>query len=130
MAEPHTTPNHVLDGTDPRQDFKEMPKEHRSPAQDDASGTSMNGETAEIKTDLEQQLTAQGNAKFNRLGWKRLTVVLIVEAIALGSLSLPSAFATLGMTAGVILSVVRIPASCCFGWILTRAGNRSRRHLH
>jgi hypothetical protein len=55
--------------------------------------------------DLEQQKTVEGHAKFNRLGWKRLTIVLIVEAIALGSLSLPSAFATLGMVAGVILTV-------------------------
>lgn len=48
----------------------------------------------------------RGHAKFNRLGWKRLTVVLLVEAIALGSLSIPSSFATLGMVAGVI---------CCVG---------------
>ncbi|TVY84823.1 N amino acid transport system protein [Lachnellula suecica] len=51
-------------------------------------------------------LEAQGSAHFKRLGWKRLTVVLIVEAIALGALSIPSAFATLGMVAGVI---------CCIG---------------
>ncbi|KAH7040235.1 transmembrane amino acid transporter protein-domain-containing protein [Microdochium trichocladiopsis] len=51
------------------------------------------------------QLEKQGNAHFKRLGWKRLTVVLIVEAIALGSLSMPAAFATLGMVAGVILTV-------------------------
>ncbi|KUJ09582.1 uncharacterized protein LY89DRAFT_627761 [Mollisia scopiformis] len=50
-------------------------------------------------------LEAQGSAHFNRLGWKRLTVVLIVEAIALGALSIPSAFATLGMVAGVITTV-------------------------
>ncbi|EED20982.1 amino acid transporter, putative [Talaromyces stipitatus ATCC 10500] len=48
----------------------------------------------------------RGHAKYNRLGWKRLTVVLLVEAIALGSLSIPSSFATLGMVAGVI---------CCIG---------------
>ncbi|KAK3687728.1 amino-acid permease [Podospora appendiculata] len=54
-------------------------------------------------TDLE--LKKKGEAAFHRLGWKRLTVVLIVEAIALGSLSLPSVFATLGMVAGVILSL-------------------------
>lgn len=56
-------------------------------------------------TTLEQQKTLEGHQKYNRLGWKRLTVVLIVEAIALGSLSLPAAFATLGMVAGVILTV-------------------------
>lgn len=67
------------------------------------------GEVSELdenaRADLEKLKTAEGNAHFNRLGWKRLTVVLIVEAIALGSLSLPAAFATLGMVAGVILTV-------------------------
>ena len=50
-------------------------------------------------------LEAQGNANFTRLGWKRLTVVLIVEAIALGALSIPGAYATLGMVPGVILTI-------------------------
>ncbi|KAF4978328.1 hypothetical protein FZEAL_5268 [Fusarium zealandicum] len=62
------------------------------------------GEMAEFE-DTEKQKAAEGNAHFHRLGWKRLTVVLIVEAIALGCLSLPSAFATLGMVAGTILTV-------------------------
>ncbi|PNS17207.1 hypothetical protein CAC42_7261 [Sphaceloma murrayae] len=48
----------------------------------------------------------EGEQKFHKLGWKRLTVCLIVEAIALGSLSIPAAFAALGMVPGVILSVV------------------------
>ncbi|KAH7082926.1 transmembrane amino acid transporter protein-domain-containing protein [Paraphoma chrysanthemicola] len=47
----------------------------------------------------------EGHEKFHRLGWKRLTICLIVEAIALGSLSIPSAFAKLGMVAGVIMCV-------------------------
>lgn len=47
----------------------------------------------------------EGEAKFQRLGWKKLTICLIVEAIALGSLSIPSVFATVGMVAGVILTV-------------------------
>jgi len=47
----------------------------------------------------------EGSEKFHRLGWKQLTVCLIVEAIALGSLSIPSAFATLGMVPGVIMCV-------------------------
>lgn len=55
--------------------------------------------------DVEKRKAAEGHAKFHQLGWKRLTVVLIVEAIALGSLSIPSAFAALGMVAGVILCV-------------------------
>lgn len=56
--------------------------------------------------EVEQQLTEAGEAKFSRLGWKRLTIMLIVEAIALGSLSIPKAFASLGMIVGVI---------CCVG---------------
>lgn len=56
--------------------------------------------------ELEKQTTLhEGEQKFHRLGWKRLTICLIVEAIALGSLSIPSAFAAVGMVAGVILSV-------------------------
>ncbi|KAF4120609.1 Transmembrane amino acid transporter protein [Geosmithia morbida] len=54
---------------------------------------------------FDQQKAIEGHAHFHRLGWKRMTILLIVEAIALGSLSLPSAFATLGMVAGVILTV-------------------------
>ncbi|KAI1281642.1 transmembrane amino acid transporter protein-domain-containing protein [Xylaria sp. FL0933] len=62
------------------------------------------GQVREL-TDLEKARMQDGEAKFNRLGWKRLTVVLIVEAIALGSLGMPAAFATLGMIAGTILCV-------------------------
>ncbi|PLB50884.1 hypothetical protein P170DRAFT_493030 [Aspergillus steynii IBT 23096] len=57
-------------------------------------------------TDLEKHKTVQGEAKFRRLGWKRMAVILLVEAIGLGTFSLPSAFATLGLVAGVI---------CCVG---------------
>ncbi|OTB04040.1 hypothetical protein M426DRAFT_321134 [Hypoxylon sp. CI-4A] len=66
--------------------------------------TEVVGQVSDI-TGFEQHKAALGNAHFNRLGWKRLTVVLIVEAIALGSLSMPSAFATLGMVAGTLLSI-------------------------
>lgn len=68
---------------------------------DDTSNISKQEEAG----DLEQLKAEQGNAHFHRLGWKRLTVVLIVEAVALGCLSLPAAFATLGMVCGVLLSV-------------------------
>ncbi|KAI9154792.1 N amino acid transport system protein [Paramyrothecium foliicola] len=69
-------------------------------------GMLRDAEIGEIsEADMEKQKTVQGDAFFHRLGWKRLTVVLIVEAIALGSLSLPGAFASLGMVAGVILTV-------------------------
>ncbi|KAI0454385.1 transmembrane amino acid transporter protein-domain-containing protein [Xylaria acuta] len=62
------------------------------------------GQVREL-TDVEKARMQDGVAHFNRLGWKRLTVVLIVEAIALGSLGMPQAFATLGMIAGTILCV-------------------------
>ena len=45
-------------------------------------------------------------SKSKKVGWKKLTVLLIVEAIALGTLGMPSAFAALGMVAGVILTIV------------------------
>ncbi|TKA58183.1 hypothetical protein B0A55_11512 [Friedmanniomyces simplex] len=48
----------------------------------------------------------EGTQNLHRLGWKRLTICLIVEAIALGSLSTPSAFATLGMLAAILLTIV------------------------
>ncbi|KAI1506728.1 transmembrane amino acid transporter protein-domain-containing protein [Biscogniauxia marginata] len=70
--------------------------------------TDSNGEIVGQDRDIgqvEKAKAEQGDAHFHRLGWKRLTVVLIVEAIALGSLSMPGAFATLGMVAGVILTV-------------------------
>lgn len=61
---------------------------------------------SELGEGLEQQTTIhEGEQKFHQLGWKRLTICLIVEAIALGSLSIPSAFASVGMVAGVIMSV-------------------------
>ncbi|KAE8147160.1 N amino acid transport system protein [Aspergillus avenaceus] len=56
--------------------------------------------------DGDQQIIEAGEAKYHRLGWKGLTIMLIVEAIGLGALSIPSAFATLGMVAGVL---------CCVG---------------
>ena len=66
-------------------------------------------------------IETRGEEKFSRLGWKRLTVVLIVQAIALGTLSIPAAFATLGMVAGVItcvgLGVVAIYTSYIVGQV-------------
>ncbi|KAI7221023.1 N amino acid transport system protein [Hortaea werneckii] len=63
------------------------------------------GEKQEDEHPLEVATIHQGEAKFSKLSWQHLALCLIVEAIALGALSLPSAFATLGMVAGVILTV-------------------------
>lgn len=66
----------------------------------------MDSEKGDPEYALNKQTTLhEGEQKFHKLGWKRLTVCLIVEAIALGSLSVPSAFATVGMVGGVILCV-------------------------
>lgn len=71
---------------------------------DDDNRSSQGSTKTEVIGEIDH-LEQQGSAHFKRLGWKRLTIVLIVEAIALGSLSMPAAFATLGMVAGVILTI-------------------------
>lgn len=53
----------------------------------------------------EQPAFSSGSEKFQKLGWAKLTVCLIVEAIALGALSIPSVFATVGMIPGILLTV-------------------------
>lgn len=79
------------------------------PPNGSANGYSPPEYDKEKKTELEelegQTTIHEGEAKYQRLGWKKLTICLIVEAIALGSLSIPSAFATVGMVPGVLLSV-------------------------
>ncbi|KAI1266170.1 transmembrane amino acid transporter protein-domain-containing protein [Xylariaceae sp. FL1019] len=74
------------------------------PLYNDGSSNDMVGQVQDV-SETEKARAAHGEQHFNRLGWKRLTVVLIVEAIALGSLGMPSAFAALGMIGGTILSV-------------------------
>jgi hypothetical protein len=81
-----------------------------SPIMHDATLPVYDGRSEAKKSDPELSLEktttiAEGSNKFKQLGWKRLTVCLIVEAIALGSLSVPSAFATLGMVPGVLMTV-------------------------
>ncbi len=48
---------------------------------------------------------AKGAERFHRLSWYNLSCVLIVEAIALGALSLAKAYSTIGMVPGVLLTV-------------------------
>ncbi|KAF1957026.1 hypothetical protein CC80DRAFT_491876 [Byssothecium circinans] len=73
---------------------------------DEITDVSSTGKKSDPELSLEKAATIEeGQEKFNRLGWVKLTTCLIVEAIALGSLSIPSAFATVGMVAGVILTV-------------------------
>lgn len=58
-----------------------------------------------VSDDYDVSYHEDGSDKFKKLSWPRLTVCLIVEAVALGALSLPKAYATLGMPAGVVLTV-------------------------
>lgn len=53
----------------------------------------------------ERERILEGQARFRRLGWKRLMIISVVEAIALSSLTLPSALVTLGTVSGVILPI-------------------------
>lgn len=72
---------------------------------DRAAAIDLEGEYLGKLNEHDKMIVEQGLQKFSRLGWKRLTLVLIVEAIALGALSIPGAFATLGMVPGVICSL-------------------------
>lgn len=62
------------------------------------------GEEAYV-SDEAYELASKGQEKRNKLGWIKMSVLLCVEAIALGALSLPGAFASVGMAGGVILCV-------------------------
>jgi len=99
------------------------PAEHNKPEEKTADPAQMfigttrdDEEIAGEISEWEKKKTLAGNAKFHRLGWKRLVVILIVEAVALGALSLPACFATLGILPGTIISVV-------FGLIAIYAGH-------
>ncbi|KAF4974814.1 hypothetical protein FZEAL_8338 [Fusarium zealandicum] len=89
-----TSPSVVAPAKDPKMDSEQIAMADES--YDRAIGS---------VTDFEKQKTAEGEAHFRRLGWKRLAVILIVEAIGLGVFSLPGAFATLGLIAGVFCCV-------------------------
>ncbi|ETS04877.1 transmembrane amino acid transporter [Trichoderma reesei RUT C-30] len=80
--------------------------ENQQAGSDPAADVELFGETSEeLQNSRLKQIAAQGNAHFHRLGWKRLAIVTIVEAIALGALSLPAAYHTLGMFPGVFLTI-------------------------
>jgi len=80
----------------------------KTPPDFDRDVESNKGEKANLahtRTETSVQVGHSGEAKYKKLGWIKLTVCLIVEAIALGSLSIPSTFAVLGMVPGVIICV-------------------------
>ncbi|GMK58828.1 hypothetical protein CspeluHIS016_0602700 [Cutaneotrichosporon spelunceum] len=63
------------------------------------------GMTQEQKEEYISDVTQDGKVKFNKLSWLQLTIVLVVTAVALGTLSMPAVFASLGMVGGVILTI-------------------------
>lgn len=75
-------------------------------------------QTTGTVTEFEKQKTAEGEAHFQRLGWKRLAVILVVEAIGLGVFSLPGAFATLGVIAGVFCCISLGLMAIYTAWII------------
>ncbi|PHH61942.1 hypothetical protein CDD81_7691 [Ophiocordyceps australis] len=113
MADLSYAPVQADSGSEKKQGLDKVASASNNIGQPTSSDSGMTGgaiageisEFEERRADMDKEKAAQGAAHFNRLGWKRLTIVLIVEAIALGSLSLPAAFATLGMVAGVFCSV-------------------------
>ena len=103
-----TYPDRVVQAPGPLTEAIDHDTENHSPALSKEGSKSGSGFSAkkEYDADLERSTTVhEGEQKYNRLGWMKLTTLLIVEAIALGSLSVPSAFASVGMVAGVILCV-------------------------
>lgn len=95
----------------------DVEKSHERPG---SASNNMLGETDELHDahDRLKHIAAQGNNHFHRLGWKRLAIVTIVEAVALGALSLPSAYHTLGMFPGVFLTITLGMCSIFTSWIV------------
>ncbi|PYI33322.1 hypothetical protein BP00DRAFT_126493 [Aspergillus indologenus CBS 114.80] len=120
-------PKRVQHGFDPPEDIPEHTEDKawdedkisKVASSDQTPHNSIGEGNVDTATDSEKQKIAEGAAHFRRLGWKRLTVVLVVEAIALGVLTLPTSFAILGMVAGTIccvgVGVVAIYASYLVG---------------
>ncbi|EPQ31313.1 uncharacterized protein PFL1_01498 [Pseudozyma flocculosa PF-1] len=72
----------------------------------DGDGDKQPAKAAPYTLTAEQEAqVAAGEQKYHKLGWQKLTICLIVEAVALGTLSMPKVFATLGMVAGMIITV-------------------------
>jgi hypothetical protein len=103
ISPPASAPTNPYESKDASGAQKDLPAARR--VSSDNYDHVMLGETNEVDDDRLKRIAAEGNAHFHRLGWKRLSVILVVEAIALGSLSLPGAFHTLGMILGVILTI-------------------------
>ncbi|KAH7134193.1 transmembrane amino acid transporter protein-domain-containing protein [Dactylonectria macrodidyma] len=103
---------------DPKPPAASYPKDSELDSDQIASVNKTYDQAVGTVTDFEKQKTAEGEAHFRRLGWKRLTVILVVEAIGLGTFSLPAAFATLGVVAGTFCCVTLGLMAIYTGWIV------------
>lgn len=88
-----------------QEDSKYTPNEKEGAREATTTTQPQKGPQERADYDYMVERQTKGAEKFHKLGWIKLVVVLIVEAIALGSLSIPAAFAQLGMICGVILTV-------------------------
>lgn len=68
---------------------KEDPIEE-SLSHEPSTGVQRKGPQERLEYDYMLEKQTQGVEKYSKLGWIQLVIVLIVEAIALGSLSIPS----------------------------------------
>ena len=64
--------------------------------------------------------------KFKKVSWQGLAAVMLVEGVALGTLSFPAAFATLGLVPGIIVTVgIGLIACVWYSQSFTSRGNLS-----
>lgn len=68
--------------------------------------------------------------KFKKLSWVQLGLLLLVEAVALGSLSLPGSFDTVGMAAGVIITFVVGLLTLYTAYVVGAASNKYQDQVH
>lgn len=60
----------------------------------------------------------EGAAQFHKLSWQRLAVLLLCESVALGTLSMPRSFATLGLVPGILITVgIALISVLCSYWV-------------
>lgn len=105
--------NHEMEQTATMADASSRSRSEASSDEVTHDKKAVGGADAEdVTTDYEKQKPAVVDTqdlpeaeKFHKLSWIRLTSVLIVEAIALGSLSMPASFATLGVVPALLITV-------------------------
>lgn len=93
----------TVDHSSPSTSIKDQKSAIDAPRPDEDRATKANGSLRDYAN--EEKHIIAGEKKFHKLGWQKLTICMIVEAIALGTLSMPKVFASLGMVVGVLITV-------------------------